>query len=125
MGEMGFDGGGDEGKGVAARLAAGFDSRQHRLNEAAAAGALRPERQLPPYYCMTQRTLARIVRRLDSFVPQKRPQPRAMLVQLPTRPTHVAIFALHSAPQLMLDLPTNRTHPTHQCGARDRARAIV
>jgi hypothetical protein len=31
MGEMGFDGGSDEGKGVATMLTTGFDHRQHRL----------------------------------------------------------------------------------------------
>ena len=85
MGEMRFDGGGDEGEGVATLLAAGFDHRQHRLDETAAGGALRSERQLPPDHRMTQRTLARVVRRFDPFVLQKRPQPLAMLVQLPTR----------------------------------------
>ena len=68
MGEVGFDGGGDEGEGVATLLTAGFDHRQHRLDEAAAGRTLRPERQLPPDHRMTQRTLARVVRRFDPFV---------------------------------------------------------
>jgi hypothetical protein len=41
MGEMSFDSGGEEREDVAALLAAGFDHRQHRFDEAAAAGALR------------------------------------------------------------------------------------
>ena len=91
---MSFDGGGEEGEGVAALLAAGFDHRQHRLDEAAAGGALRPERELPPNHRMTQRPLARVVRRLDPFVTQKRPQPLAMFVQFPARAAHVGVAAL-------------------------------
>ena len=68
---MSFDGGGQEGEGVAALLAAGFDHRQHRLDEAAAAGALRPKGELPPNHRMTQRPLARVVRRFDPFVTQR------------------------------------------------------
>ena len=71
MGEMRFHGGGEERKDVAALLAAGLDHRQHRLDEPAAAGALCPKRELPPDYRMTQRPLARIVRRLDPFVTQE------------------------------------------------------
>jgi hypothetical protein len=78
MGEMGFDGGGEEGESVAALLAARLDHRQHRFNEAAAAGALRPKRQLPPDHRMTQRPLACIVRRFDPFVIQERPQSLAI-----------------------------------------------
>ena len=72
MSEVGFDSGGDEGKGVATLLTAGFDYRQHRLDEPTAARALRSKRQLPPNHRVTQRTLARIVCRLDPFVMQKR-----------------------------------------------------
>ena len=36
MSEAGFDGGGDEGKCVATLVTAGFNHRQHRLDEAAA-----------------------------------------------------------------------------------------
>jgi hypothetical protein len=46
MGEMRFDSGGDEGKGVAALLTAGFDYRQHCLDESTAADALCSKRQL-------------------------------------------------------------------------------
>ena len=94
MGEMGFDGGRDEGEDVATLLAAGFDHRQHRLDETAAAGALRPKRQLPPDHRMTQRPLARIVRRFDPFMAQERPQPLAMFVQFPARAAHVGVAAL-------------------------------
>ena len=97
MGEMRFDGGGDEGEGVATLLAAGFDHRQHRLDKAAAGRALRSKRQLSPNHRMTQRSLARIVRRLDPFVMQKRPQPPAMFVQLPARALHLMVAALPSA----------------------------
>ena len=48
MCEMGLDGGSEEREGVAALLAAGLDDRQHGLDEAAAAGALRAKRELPP-----------------------------------------------------------------------------
>jgi hypothetical protein len=89
MGEMGFDGGGDEGEGVAALLAAGLDYHQHRLNETAAGCALRPKREFSPDHRMTQRSLARIVRRLDPFVMQERPQPLPMFVQFPARAAHV------------------------------------
>jgi hypothetical protein len=91
MGEMRFDSGGNECEGVATLLAAGFNYRQHRLDEAAAGGALRPERQLPPNHRVTQRPLPCVVRRFDAFVMQKRPQPRAMCVQLPARAARVGV----------------------------------
>jgi hypothetical protein len=75
MGKMSFNGGCDEGEDVATLLATTLDHRQHRLDETAAAGALRSKRQLPPYHRVTQRPLASVVRRLDPFMPQKRPQP--------------------------------------------------
>src|ERR1035437_7078428 len=109
MSEMSFNSGRDEGEGVAMLLATALDHRQHRLHEATAAGALRSERQFPPYHRMTQRTFARVVRRLDSFMPQKRPQPLAMLVQLSARPAHIAIAALHSAQQQTLHLAADRS----------------
>ena len=46
MGEMSFDSGSEEREDVAVLLAASFDHRQHRLNGAAAARALRPKREL-------------------------------------------------------------------------------
>jgi hypothetical protein len=45
MGKVGFDSDGNECKGVATLLAAGFDHRQHRLDEVAAGGALRSKRE--------------------------------------------------------------------------------
>src|SRR3989304_1028735 len=125
MSKMSFNGGRDEGESVATLLATTLDHRQHRLHEAAAARTLRSKRQLPPDHRMTQRTFARIVRRLDPVMPQKRPQPLAMLVQLPARPAHVAIAALHSAQQQTLHLAANRTHPTHQRRPRNLAGAII
>ena len=104
MSEMSFNGGRDEGEGVAMLLATTRDHRQHGFHKSAATGALRSERQLPPDHRVTQRTFARIVRRFDPFMPQKHPQPLAMLVQLPARPTHIAIAALHSAQQQTLHL---------------------
>ena len=70
---MSFDSGSEESENVAPLLAAGFDHRQHRLHKTAAARALRPKRELPPDHRMTQRPLARIVRRLDPFVTHKCP----------------------------------------------------
>ncbi len=82
MGEMSFDGGCDEGKNIAALLTTTLNHRQHRLDKSTAPYALSSKRQLPPNYRVTQRTLARVVRRLNTFMPQKRPQPSTMLVQL-------------------------------------------
>ena len=82
MGEMSFNGGRDEGEGVATLLAASLDHRQHRLHKTAATRTLCPKRKLPPDHRMTQRSFASVVRWLDSFVAQKCPQPLAMLVQL-------------------------------------------
>ena len=70
MSEMSFNSGRDEGEGVATLLATALDHRQHCLHKSAAARALRSKRQLSPYHRMTQRTLTRIVRRLDPFMPQ-------------------------------------------------------
>ena len=64
---------------------------------------------------MTQRTLARIVCRLDPFVMQERPQPLAMLVQFPTRPAHIAVVALHSASSKRSTL--RRTGPIRRTSA--------
>ena len=125
MGEMSFDGGGDEGEGVATLLAACLDYRQHRFHEATAGGALRSKRQLPPDHRMTQRPLARIVRRLHPFAMQKRPEPWPMFVQLPTCAAHASIATLHSAQQQTLDFAANRTHPTQQCRPRDFTGAII
>src|SRR3990172_1843925 len=122
---MGFDSIGQEGEDVAALLAAGFDHRQHRLDETAAAGALRPERKLSPNHCMTKRPLARIVRRFDSFVAQERPQPLPVSVQLPARAAHVWIAAFGAAQQQALHLATDGSHPTHKRRARNLAGAIV
>ena len=125
MGEMGFDSGGDEGNGVAALLTAGFDHRQHGLDEPTAARALRSKRQLPPNHRVTQRTFARVVRRFDPFVMQKRPKPRAMLVQLPTRAAHVASVALHSRSRERAR-PFGEPDPSDAQGSpRNPARAIL
>ena len=48
-----------------------------------------------------------------------------MLVQFPARSLHVSIAAVHSAQQQTLDLPADRTHPTHQRRPRNLAGAIV
>ena len=125
LSEVGFDGGGDERKCVATLLTAGFNHRQHRLDEATAGSTLRPERQFPPDHRMTQRTLASVICRFHPFVIQEHPQPLAMLVQFPTRSTHVAVVALHSAQQQTLHFAANRTHSTHQCGTRNPVGAIV
>ena len=127
---MGFDGGGEEPEGVAAPLAASLDHRQHGLDEAAAGGALRPRRELPPNHRVTQGTLARVVRRFHPFVPQERPQPLAMLVQLPARAAHVRIGALGAAraasglpsgapvPSDAARPPTKSSRPDHRPNAR-------
>ena len=82
-----------EGEGVAMLLAAGFHDRQHRLDEPAAAGTLGPEGKFSPNHRMTQRSLARIVRRFDPFVAQERPQPRTVFVQFPTRAACIGVTA--------------------------------
>ncbi len=69
MGEVVFDGLGDEGEGVAVLSAAGFDHREQGLDEAAAGGALGAERQLAPDHRVTQGALGRVVGRLDEVDP--------------------------------------------------------
>ena len=120
---MCFHSDGDKDKGVAALLAAGFDYRQH--DKPTVASALRAEGELPPDHRMTQRALARVVRRLDPFVPQERPQPLAMFVQLPAHPPHIAIVALHSAQQQLFYLAADRTRPTHQHDPQNPTLAII
>src|SRR5664280_2711644 len=122
---MSFDGVGHKGEDVATLLAAGFDHCQHRLDEAAVARTLRPKRQLSPNHRVTQRPLARIVRRLNPVVPQKRPQPVAMLIQLPAHPSHLSIAALSTAQQQTLHLTADRAHATHERRLRDSAGAII
>jgi hypothetical protein len=58
-----------------------FDHRQHRLDEAAASGALSTEGPFPPDDRVPQGALTGVVRRLDLLL-QERPQPRPVIVQL-------------------------------------------
>ena len=112
-----MDGGGEVLEGAAALLAAGLDDRKHRLHEAAAAGALRAERELPPDDGMTQRAFARVVRRLDAFLADERPEPIAMLVQqlngvgvdAPLSQPLCPVFAANRA--LSLQIPANCLAP--------------
>ena len=121
MGEMSCDRLSQKGEGVAMLLAAGFHHRQHRLDEAAATGALGPKGKFSPNHRMTQRSLARIVRRFDPFVAQERPQPRTVFVQFPTRAACIGVTALGAAQQQTLHIAADRSHPTQQCRPRDSA----
>ena len=118
---MSFDGVGEVGEGVAALLAAGFDDGQHRLDEAAAGGALRAEGELPPDHGVTQGPLAGVVGRFDAFGAEKGPQPTAMLVQ----------FAAHALTNDRLPLCAPRSSKCSTAGgsapsdARSAAREIV
>ena len=119
MGEMSFDRVSQKGEGVAVLLATGFHHRQHRLDKAAAAGALGPEGKFTPNHCVTQRSLARIVRRFDPVVTQEHPQPRAMCVQFPARAARIDVTAFGAAQQQTLHVATDRSHPTQQCRPRN------
>lgn len=110
MGKTRLDCGRKEPEDVAALLAAGFDPRQHRLDETAAGGARRPKLVLPPNDQVTQGPLARIVRRLDPFMPQKHPLPQAMLVQVPAGPARVGVAAWRAAQQQAFYRPTDSAH---------------
>ena len=125
MVEMGLDGGRDEGQDVAALLATGFDHREHRLYKAAAAGALGAEGEFPPDHRMTQCLFARIVGRLDVVLVQKSPQPVAMADKFPTHSLKPAVAALRSAQQQAFHAAADRSHPTDQGRAGDRAVAVV
>ncbi len=98
---MSFDRIGQEGKDVAALLAAGFNHRQHGLDEPAAGAALRAERQLSPNHGMTQRTLARVVGRFDPLAPQERPQPRLAVGFLGSRFVDVQVLLRRQSPYLV------------------------
>ena len=78
--EINLDRGGQIVEGTAILLAAGFDDREHGLNEATATGALCAERKLAPDHRVSQRALAGVLGRLDLFVTDQRPQPVAMRV---------------------------------------------
>jgi len=108
-----------KGEGVAALLTASLEHRERRLDEATATGALRPKGKLPPDHRMTQRALARVVRRFDPLVPQKYPPPLAVFVQFPARTARVGMTALRAAQQQTFDLATNRAHPTQERRARN------
>src|SRR3990172_7153776 len=114
-GEVGLDSVGHEGECIATLLAAGFDDREHGLDKTTAGGALCAEGELSPDHGMTQRPLAGIVRRLDPFMPQKRPQPLAMLVQLLTHALHVRIPALSTPQHQTLHLAPDPLHSTQPC----------
>jgi len=60
------DGSGEIVEGIAMLLTASFDHREHGLYEAAAGRALRAKGKLAPDHHVTQRTLARVVSRLDA-----------------------------------------------------------
>ena len=78
---MRLDGVGEELASRSTLLAAGFDHREHGLNESASRGALRAEGQLAPNDGVTQGPFAGVVRRFDSLVLEKHPQPVAMGMQ--------------------------------------------
>ena len=89
-----MDGGGQVLEGAAALLAADFDYGQHRFHEAAAPVALGAEAKLAPDDGVTQRTLARIVGRFDTFATNERPEPSSMLVQFPAHVDQRRVTAL-------------------------------
>ena len=72
-GEVSMDGVGHEREGVATLLTAGFDYRQHRFHEPAAACALRTERELPPNDGVAKGTFAAIVGYFHILVVQEGP----------------------------------------------------
>ena len=63
--EVCFDGLDEELQGVSSLLSAGFDNAEQCLDEAAARRALGSEAELRPDDRVTQRSLGRIVGRLD------------------------------------------------------------
>ena len=70
-----------QAKALRPLAAAGFDDRQHPLDEPAARGRLRAEGQLPPDHGVTQRLLGGVVGRLDAFDFHEGPQVLAVLPQ--------------------------------------------
>src|SRR4030065_369769 len=122
---MSFDRVSQEGKDIAALLAASFDHRQHGLDEATAAGALRPKGELPPNRRMTHPPPARVCRLFAPFVTQEHPQPLAMFVQFPARAAHVGIATLAATQQQTLHLATDGSHPTNTRRARNLSGSTV
>ena len=82
------------------------------------AALLRAEGELAPDDRMAQRTLARIVGRLDAFATNERPEPVAMLVQLLAHADQRFVAALDTAQQQTLHLAANRGHAADERRAR-------
>jgi len=95
---------------VASWTWAGFDDGGDRLHKTTAAGALAAEQVFPPDHGGTQRTLARVVGRLDSFHVQERPQPVGMLLQRLPNAGQLGVAAEHTAQQDAVDLLGDRYH---------------
>ena len=111
---------GDEREYAAVLLTAGFDDREQRFHEPAAGGALGAEREFPPDHRVTQRPLRRVVRRFDSGHIQERPQPLAMVMQLPAHAGQSRVTAEVAAQQQAVDLAADRLHQTLESAAGDR-----
>ena len=106
-------------------LAAGFDSGEHRFDEAAARGALRAEGELAPDDGVPQRAFAGVVRRFDAVVLEKGPKPVAMRVQFAAHAGEQLVPARRAPFEQRFDPSPDRAHATNQRASRDRAVAKV
>ena len=122
---MRLNGGGKERKEMAALLTTRFDHCQHRLDKTTAAGTLHAKRQLAPNHRVTQRPLARVVRRLHPATSSERPKPATMFVQLPTRALHLTVAAGQAAAQQPFDFAPHRSQPALHRRPANRGVAIV
>ena len=116
---MRLNGGGEVRKEMAALLTTCFDYSQHRFNETTAPRALHAKRQLAPNHRVTQRPLARVVRRFYPATSSERPKPATMFVQLATRALRLTVAAGQATAQQPFDFASHRSQPTlHRRPAR-------
>ena len=122
---MGFDRTSQKVEGVAALLAAGFHHRQHRLDEATAAGALGPERRVSaksPHDAATARPHCSSAPRLHGA------RTSTATSDVRTIPGTCRAYRrgrTGAAQQQTLDVATHRSHPTQQSGPRNPAVPVV
>ena len=123
--EVGLDGGGQVGPGIALLLVAGDDHAEQGFHEAAAVLALRAEREFAPDHGVTQTSLGGVVGGFDAVDIEEGPQPFAMVVQLLAHADQSWVAAEDSAQQERVHLIANWCEQLLQFAKRDRSIATA
>src|SRR5881628_439265 len=118
---MGHNGLAEEFEHVASLLAAGSRHRQDTLDEASAGLAVGAKTRLSPEDCGTNRSLGRVVRRLDAIDSDKGPQRRSELEDLLTRRRGLGMSGVGSELERLEDHGAHGLHLAPQRSSIDLA----